>query len=386
MSGNRKGLISSVIAIVMVCMLSGCGAPAGLPKGPIAVNTYEVTAEEVTLQDEYSGMVIAAEKVPIRANVSGRIVEKYVQGGQNVRAGQPLFRLDKRDQENALAVAKAEAARAKAVLANQALNYHRYQQLSKQHAVSTQMVTDQESLMRQQEAVVQAQETRVRAAQDTLADTVIYAPFTGVLGVDDVPIGTYVTAGNTPVVTISSTDPVLVSFSLGEEAYLQWAKGNMNHSTWGQALQLRLSDGSIYPENGRVVQVNHSMEGSAGSVLIKASFANPHHILIPGLYGTVIASQPVRQKVLLVPQRAVQQTLGKYFISVVDASNKVHTKEVQPGKKYGAYWIIRSGIQAGDIIVVDGFQKMKGVDLSFHRLTKADIDKKTVSIGEMKEG
>ena len=96
------------LVFVLAAVLAGCGAPPGLPKGPIRVNTYTVTAETVPLRAEYSGTVAAAAQVPIRSRISGRVLVKFVQGGQTVRAGQPLFRLDSREYDAALAAALAE--------------------------------------------------------------------------------------------------------------------------------------------------------------------------------------------------------------------------------------------------------------------------------------
>lgn len=378
MKRTYKAVMMSLV-FVLAAVLAGCGAPPGLPKGPIRVNTYTVTAETVPLRAEYSGTVAAAAQVPIRSRISGRVLVKFVQGGQTVRAGQPLFRLDSREYDAALAAALAEQAQASAGLANQKLNYHRYRALAAQDAAAAQAVTDREAAVRQQEAVVQANAAQVQRARDNVKDTIIYAPFSGKLSVDDVPVGTYVTAGSTALVTISSTNPVFVEFSLSEQEYLQWMKEKNRTGTWGAAVQLRLSDGSIYPYTGHIAQMDPRLNEAGGAIVVKAVFDNPQQLLIPGLYGTILLTGQTAQPVLLVPQRAVQQMLGKYFLSVLNRQGQVQKKEVQVGPKTGKFWVITSGVKAGDVVIVDGYEKAEGAVLSPHVLTKADIERDTVS-------
>lgn len=378
MKRTYKAAMMSLV-FVLAAVLAGCGAPPGLPKGPIRVNTYTVTAETVPLRAEYSGTVAAAAQVPIRSRISGRVLVKFVQGGQTVRAGQPLFRLDSREYDAALAVALAEQAQASAGLANQKLNYHRYRALAAQDAAAAQAVTDREAAVRQQEAVVQANAAQVQRARDNVKDTIIYAPFSGKLSVDDVPVGTYVTAGSTALVTISSTNPVFVEFSLSEQEYLQWMKEKNRTGTWGAAVQLRLSDGSIYPYTGHIAQMDPRLNEAGGAIVVKAVFDNPQQLLIPGLYGTILLTGQTAQPMLLVPQRAVQQMLGKYFLSVLNRQGQVQKKEVQVGPKTGKFWVITSGVKAGDVVIVDGYEKAEGAVLSPHVLTKADIERDTVS-------
>ena len=377
---KHKFLTMGVTILTVAALLAGCGAQKGAQKGAISVNTYKVTAEDTPVTAEYSGTVTATDKVPVRAKISGRVIEKYVQGGQTVTAGQPLFRIDSRSYDAALQEAKATQAQAAANLANEQLNLQRYQALADQDAVSVQTVTNQEAATQQQQAVLDAREAQVQAAQDNVDDTIVYAPFDGKLNVDDVPVGTYATAGSTALVTISSTNPVFVEFSISESEYLQMTKKAPDApGSWGDHLQLRLSDGSMYAYEGHVTQVNHGMDGSSGSIIVKAVFDNPENLLIPGLYGTVVSDTQIQQKALLVPQRAVQQTLGKYFISVIDESGQAQNKEVTPGQKVGKFWIINEGLNDGDLIIVDGYQKANGATLDQHLLSKDDVENDTTS-------
>lgn len=328
---KRKLATMSVTVLTIAALLAGCGANQSATKAPVAVNTYKVVAADTPVKAEYSGTVTATDKVPVRPKISGRVVEKYVQGGQEVTEGQPLFRLDSRTYDAALAQAKATQAQSEANLANQQLNLRRYQTLASQDAIPQQTVTDQEAATQQQQAVVEANAAQVDAAQDNVDDTIVYAPFSGKLNVDDVPIGTFATAGSTALVTISSTNPVYVEFSISEAEYLQMTKPAAdNAGSWGDHLLLRLSDGTMYPYEGHVTQVNHGMDGNSGSIIVKAVFDNPDNLLIPGLYATVVSDTQIQRNALSVPQRAVQQTLGKYYVSVIDGNG-----EAEPGSHAG---------------------------------------------------
>ena len=373
---KHKFLTAGVTILTIASLLAGCGGNQNAQKAAVAVNTYKVTAEDTPVRAEYSGTVIATDKVPVLPKISGRVVEKYVEGGQEVTAGQPLFRIDSRQYDAALQNAKANQAQSAANLANQQLNLRRYQELASQGAVSQQTLTDQEAATRQQEAVVAANEALVQSAQDDVDDTIVYAPFSGKLNVDDVAVGTYATAGQTALVTISTMNPVYIEFSLSEAEYLQMMKKTPdNPGSWGDHLQLRLSDGTMYAYEGHVTQVNHGMDGSSGSIVIKAVFENPQNLLIPGLYTTVVSDTQIQEHAILVPQRAVQQTLGRYFVSVIDSEGKAQNKPVTPGQKVGKFWIINEGISDGDLIIVDGYQKATGgATLDQHLLTKAEIE------------
>lgn len=373
---KKKWVQASVAAVLTVAMLTGCGAQKQAQKAPVKVNVFKAIAENTPITAEYSGTVSALNQVAVQARVSGRIVEKYVEGGQYVEAGQPLYRIDSRPYSAALANAQATQAKSAADLANQQLQLERYRVLANEDAIAKQTLDTQESATRQSQAVVAANAALVQAAQDDLDDTIVRAPFSGKLSVDDLPVGTYVTAGQTALVTMTSENPVYVEFSLTEAEYLQLVKSKKGND-WGSHLKLRLSDGSIYDQEGHVVQVNPQIGGSSGSLIIKAQFPNPNNVLIPGLYATVISDTQIQPNAILVPQRAVQQTLGKYFVSVIDGDGKAVQRPVTPGAVVGNYWVITSGIQAGDTVIVDGYQKANGaVSLETTELTKADIDKK----------
>ena len=140
----------------------------------------------------------------------------------------------------------------------------------------------------------------------------------------------------------------------------------------------------MYAYEGHIAQVNHGMNGNSGAIVVRAVFDNPENVLLPGMYATVVSDAQVKRKAITVPQRAVQQTLGKYFISVIDENGEAKQKEVRVGPQIGKFWLITDGLQDNDIIIVDGYQKANGAKLNQHLLTKADILNPSAADGQSK--
>ena len=173
---------------------------------------------------------------------------------------------------------------------------------------------------------------------------------------DDVNIGTFATAGTTGLVTLSSSDPLYVQFDMSESEYLQLTRQKNITETLGSELKLRLSDGSIYSETGKIVQVSPGLNG--GQLTMKASFANPNNLLIPGMYATIVSDAELAEGSILVPTEALIQLLNKDMLDVV-VDGKVQQKAVKVGATYGLYTIIESGIDVTDEVIVEGQNKVQ---------------------------
>jgi len=192
-----------------------------------------------------------------------------------------------------------------------------------------------------------------------LQDTLIVAPFSGRIDVNDLAVGNFVQAGQTVMATMSSVDPVFVQFSMSENEYLRLAQlgRGAGSADWGNSLKLVLSDGSQYPLVGRIEQVDRGLAQDTGTLTMKAVFDNSQKILIPGMFARVVAQGEVRQGALLIPQRAVQQLLGKTFVTVIGPDSKAESRPVNMGPRIGGMWIVEEGLTTADRIVVEGFLK-----------------------------
>ncbi len=372
---SKRRLAGFVAAALVAVILAGCGQQAARPAQAVPVKAVQVVKKDATVTYEYVGQVIAKNEVQIRARVSGNIVAKMVEGGATVAAGQPLFQIDRRQYEAALLTAQATLAQSEATLANSRLDTMRYEKLAAQQAIARQALDTQRTAEAQNAAVVAANRARVQSAANDLDDTLIIAPFAGRIDVKDPAIGSYVAAGTTVLATISNVDPVFVQFSVSESEYLKFTRrGAGTTEQMGKDLRLLLSDGSQYPLPGQVEQIDRGLTQETGTLTMKAVFPNPQKLLIPGMFARIVALGEVRSGALLIPERAVQEMLGKTFVTVVGQGDKAEQKAVKMGPKVGTMWIVEEGIAEGDRIVVEGFAKAPpGTPLQVAMITPEDL-------------
>jgi membrane fusion protein (multidrug efflux system) len=373
---KRSGYAGLVAAVLVAATVAGCGGKQAPPAQAVAVKATKVVKQDTPVTYEYVGQVIAKNEVQIRAKVSGNIIAKMFEGGATVTEGQPLFQIDRRQYETALLSAQATLAQSEATLANSRLDSMRYQKLYAQQAIAKQALDTQLSAEAQHAAVVAANQARVQQATNDLSDTLVVAPFSGRIDVKDPAVGSYVTAGSTVLATISTVDPVFVQFSLSETEYLKFTRiGTVSAAgEWGKNLALLLSDGSKYPLAGHIEQIDRGLSTETGTLTIKASFANPQKILIPGMFARIAAQGEMRPGALLVPERAVQEMLGKTFLTVVGQGDKAESKPVKMGPKIGTMWIVEEGVSEGELVVVEGFAKaLPGTALKVTMITPEDI-------------
>ena len=198
----------------------------------------------------------------VHARVTGYVVEKFVKGGDQVVAGQPLYRIDSRQYESNVATAEANVARANADYKNAETDLDRYETLASQDAIARQRVDTQRSATEQAKAAVEAQQAALKIAQDNLGDTIIYAPYSGTLSMDAVDIGTFVNAGSTTLVTIDSVDPIFVEFSMTEQEYLEFMATRSGDENSPIRIVKIIEDGITTPR----------MDGTRGSALYAIPF------------------------------------------------------------------------------------------------------------------
>lgn len=372
------GLLLVVLIAVGALAIGGCGSKKQqAAAGASQVKAMQVLQQDTPLSYEYAGQVKGKNEVKVQPRVSGTVVEKYVTGGQFVTAGQPLYKLDSRQYESAVLSAQATLAQSEASLNNAQIDLQRDQQLLESAAISEQTVTTQQSNVNQYAAVAAANQALLKKSQENLDDTVVYAPMSGRLNVDDVAVGTYATAGQTALVTIGSVDPVFVQFSISETEYLKFMNlHDLNSGSMDSAIvSITLSNGEEYPVQGKLVQADRALSENTGTLTVKALFGNPNGILLPGMFARVKLGGEMIPNAILVPQRAVQQLLDKSFVIVVGPDNKSVSKPVTLGDKVGSYYIIKDGISADDVVVVEGLTNLQeGKDLNVTMVTPEDMD------------
>ena len=358
-----------VLVSSMVMVLSGCGKGENdYAKSSTPVKAIKIEQKDVKIDKEYPGQVKNKNEIKIQPRISGNVVEKMFSGGEFVAQGQALFKIDATQYENTLLSAKASLLESEIALENAQLDEARYENLYQTGAITEQRLTTHKATVRQNEAIVNSKMGILKKAQDDFDNTVIYAPIAGRVDINDISVGTYAQAGSTVLVTMGNIDSVFVQFNMSENEYLN-AHHNFEtaNNTWGEKVRLVLSNGAEYSEFGKVLQVDRSLKDNSGTLAINAVFDNPKGLLLPGMFARVAIEGDVRKATVLVPQRAVQQILDKTFVMLVDENSKVVQHAVKIGEAVGSYYIVEEGLQAEDLVVVEGLTKINdgtSVDVS----------------------
>lgn len=375
---SRSGKAAvAALAAVAVLSLAGCGQEKAAAPQATLVRSMQVIKRDTPLVYDYTGFVQAQQEMELKAQVSGQITGKYFNGGDTVQAGQVLYTIDPRTYRANLLQAQANLANARAALATASVDAERYTKLYEQSAVSKQTLDNAIMARDQAQANVNAQEALVENAQIDMNETSVTAPFTGRIDTTALEVGNYVTDGQTTMATISNTDPVFVEFSIAEPEYLKLANAAVERGEAAPLENLRivLSDGSTYGLSGRVAEVNRALTNNTGTLTIKALFDNPNRVLLPGMFAHVQATAGTKANALLIPQRAVTEMMYKKFVYVIGADNKVEMREVTLGPRVGRLWMVESGLNGDENLVVEGTAKVSaGAVVNPEPMTEAELD------------
>jgi membrane fusion protein (multidrug efflux system) len=351
-----------VPAVAVALILSACGKKEEqAPPPPPPVGFVTLQPQAVTLTSELPGRTSAYETSEVRPQVNGIVLARLFEEGQVVRAGQPLYRIDPSPYLAAAANARAALARARASIASSRALARRYGELVKINAISKQDFENATTTAQQAEADVAAQTAALRSAQIDLARTTIRAPISGRIGRSDFTTGALVTAAQTaPLATIQRLDPIYVDIQQSSADILRLRQQIMAGAvTRGGPLatrvRLKLEDGSTYPIEGTLQFADVTVDPTTGSQAIRARFANPNGLLLPGMFARAQLPEGTQTSALLVPQRAVgRDERGNATAMVVGAGNKVEVRTLVTSRSQGDDWIVTSGLKPGDRVIVEG--------------------------------
>lgn len=355
-------------AVLALFVLAGfrlaMAAEAGAPAGP-EVTVMTVKPQSARLSLDIVGEVKAMREVELRPRVTGTITAIAFEPGREVKEKDLLFTIDPVPYEVALANARAGLAQAQASLSRVRQDIERYKPLLPDNAIPRQVYDQALAQAAQEEAVVAGRQAAVDKARLDLDYTRVTSPLTGRVGLQKVEVGTLVSAGQTPLVVVSTLDPVVVYFSISENEYLNLAKRQepqrkaKKKEDSDQTVELLLADGDLYAEKGSLDYVDPTIDPTSGTLTLRAVFANPKRLLRAGMNSRVRVYYDELDAALLVPQKAVTETLGRYFLTVLDDSNRVELRPVKLGARQGDLWLVEEGLRAGERIVVDGIQKAR---------------------------
>jgi membrane fusion protein (multidrug efflux system) len=354
---------------LLVVLSTGCKEKAASALPPPTVQVVEVIQQDIPVTEEFVGQTYGLFDISIQARVDGFLEGIHFEEGRRVRKGQLLYTIDPQPFEAKLAGASGQLAEANTMLVKAESDLARIKPLAEMNAVSK---SDLDAALAQRDAAlaaVDAAEAGVTSAKIELGYTRIYSPINGIIGKTEAFPGDYVGKGISDVILneVSRIDTILVNFHLGEERYLELARfiskvdPNSDGSPEGkQALTLMLSDGSVFPQKGRIRFVNRQVNATTGTIMLQAAFSNPEGILRPGQFAKIIAVIEVINNGLLLPQRCVQELQGNYNVFVVNDQNEIEFRTIEVGSTYQtSYLVVRAGLEAGDKVVYEGLQKVK---------------------------
>lgn len=362
-----KAMRAAALAASVALALSSCGkadeaAQGGQPAGREApapvVGVVTVHPQTVALTVELPGRLESLRTADVRAQVGGIIQKRLFQEGSYVRAGQPLYQIDSSTYEANLESARAQLATAQATLAKADADLARYKPLVAAEAVSRQEYDAAVTAKRSAEAGVKAAQAAIKSAGINLNRSRITAPISGFIGQSKVSEGTLLNAGDTTVLaTIRQTNPMYVNVTQSASEVMklrrQIAEGKLLAADGAIAVGIKFDDGTVYPEKGRLLFADPTVDESTGQITLRAAVPNDQNILMPGLYVRVLMDQVAVDNAFVVPQQAVTRGT-KDTVMIVNAQGGMEPREVTVAQQQGANWIVTSGLKDGDKVVVEG--------------------------------
>src|SRR6201998_3358092 len=365
------GVLFSVTALAplavltaAVCSVTGCGGPQAAPAIPSPeVEVASVVQKDVPIVSEWVATLDGYVNAQIQPQVAGYVIRQTYKEGSFVHQGQILFQIDPRPFQALLDQANAQLAQAQAQLGKTEMDVDRDTPLAKERAIAQSQLDNDVQANKAVKAAVKAAEAQVEQAQLNLDFTNVKSPVDGIAGIAQVQIGNLVNP-TTVLTSVSQINPIKAYISISEQEYLHYAE-RINAETQkevptnGPPFELILADGSVYAYRGTGLLTNRQVDITNRTIQVVCSFPNPRNLLRPGQFGRLRAAPEVRHNALLVPQKAVNELQGTYQLAVVGGDNKVSIRAVNVGDRVGPMWIVESGVKPGELVIVEGLQKVQ---------------------------
>lgn len=388
-------LLPAALLLGACTATAACSQAAGangqnVQKPPQTVIVAAVRAQTVPITEDYQATIGAIDRVEVRARVQGTLERAPFKEGDLVHKGDLIFQIQRNEYVAALRSAQAQLATAQAQVRASRGNFFSRQaaleranitvarnrplaaekaipQKDLDNAVQTQAVAQGDldvakAQIETANAAVLAGQAAVEIATINLGYTTIYAPVTGLIGFLNYDIGNVVGGQNTQVLdTISSIDPIKITFALDEATYLRLAGARNNpdvQSLRDQDLKIVLANNGSYGYSGRVYTYNPTVDPTTGTITVEARFPNPDGLLRPGGFARVRLTTERRPNAVLLPQTAITKSQGVDTVYVVNKDSQVELRSVTLGPRYQQSFIVQSGLRAGERVIVQGTQKV----------------------------
>mgnify|MGYP000697519957 FL=1 len=345
---KRKALPFIVSAVLGALGAAGCSGDkqaGGPPKpGAMPVTVIEMQPQRVPTSIEIMAQTEGARETEVRARVGGILVKRLYQEGDTVKAGQPLFQIDRAPYEIALAEAKARAEQT-------AREASRLKPLAEAKAIAQRDYDDAVSA----NAMAQA---ALRQAELNLSWTTVTAPVAGTTSRAVKSDGNLISTADSLLTSIYQTNPIWVRFSLGESDLAKFPGGRMTEKDI-KGVELIMANGQTYEKRGKINFLATNIDTTLGTQALRAEFDNAGSQLLPGQFVRVRILTGERDGVFLVPQSAVLQTEQGTLVMTAGPENKVAPRPVKAGEWYGKDWVILGGLNAGDKVIIDNLIKLR---------------------------
>lgn len=344
---------------------AGPGGPGGMPP-PAEVGVVTVKLTDVGLVTELPGRLEASRMAQVRARAAGIVQKRLFTEGSQVRAGQALFQIDASPYQATLASALASVAKAEANQMQASAQAERFKPLIAAKAISQQEFINAQAAQKLAEADVAVARAAVQSARINLGYASITAPISGRIGRALVTEGALVGQGEaTPMAVIQQIDPMYVNFTQSASEVMQLRRqlesGQLKRAgSQAASVRLVLEDGSEYAKPGKLLFSDLTVDSTSGQITLRAEVPNPVGNLLPGLFVRVRLEQAQAGSAITLPQQAVTRSPQGDSVMVVSSDGKVAPRTVKVGGQQGGQWVILNGLQSGDQVMVDGFQKLRG--------------------------
>ena len=360
-----RSLPRQLLLIAGILLVSACSKTPRFTPPPPEVEVVTAHAVNLPLTRDLVGRLTPTLTAQVNARVTGNVLQLAYTEGSDVKAGQVLFRIDPAPLRAALDAQRATLAQAKATAANAEQTAKRYADLVRRGLIARQTYDDAEATARSSAAAVRQAAANVEAARLNLSYATVKSPISGRAGIALTTVGALVSAtAGTPMTTVERINPIYAYFSEPysevEQLRAAQAAGQLKPSAGGiPAVQLVLPDGRIYAHSGTLDFSDMAVDPQTGAVQLRALIPNPDRSLLPGLFVTVRLHVGTLDHVFLLPQTAVLRDPKGAFVYVLGGNGIVVQQPVQLGEMRGSAWIVMSGLDNGQRVIVDGVQKVK---------------------------
>ncbi len=344
----------------LIVFLNGCDSDKPIVKNNQKVGIITIKKETIESSYQLAGRTVASEISQVRPQVNGVVVEQLFKEGSQVSKGQPLYKIDSSLYRDSVDEAAGNLALAKATVNSTRLQAERYKELIKVNGISQQELDNALSAYEQAKATVAVNEAVLKTARTNLRYTQVTAPISGRIGRSSITRGALVTSAQTdPLATIQKLDPMYVDLTQSSDEYMALRKQLTENGIKPTELSVRLQleNGTTYSQQGTFKFSDIAVDEATGSITLRAAFSNPNHGLLPGMYVRAELGTGTRSNSILIPQGALfRDADGKALVWVVGTDNKAEQRKITLGNAIDNRWLVKSGLNEGDQVIVDGLQ------------------------------